>query len=159
MAANRISIYLGRLLVASIIVTGLLASEHHGIIKSGGLPVPGATVTATMGDKKVVTTSDDNGAYAFPDLADGIWTLNIEMLGFAKLTKEVGVAADAPPSPEWDLKLLSADAMKAAVAAALAPPPAPAATTAAAPVSPAATPAATPSTTPSTTPAPATAPP
>lgn len=160
MPANRIYNNLGRLLVASIAVTGLLASEHHGVIKSGGLPVPGATVTATMGDKKVATTSDDNGAYAFPDLADGIWTINIEMLGFATLSKEVGVAPEAP-SPIWDLKLLSADAMKAAVAAALAPPAAPAATTTTAPASPAvpSTPAATPSTTPSTTPAPAAAPP
>jgi len=156
MPANRIYTNLGRLLVAAIAVAGLFASEHHGVIKSGGLPVPGATVTATMGDKKVVTTSDDNGEYAFPDLADGIWTISIEMLGFAKLTDDVGVAAEAP-SPVWDLKLLSADAMKTAVAAALAPPPAPATATAAAPAS---TPAATPPTTPSTTPAaPATAPP
>ena len=157
MPANRIYINLGRLLAASIAVTGLLATEHHGIIKSGGLPVPGATVTATMGDKKVVTTSDDDGVYTFPDLADGIWTLNIEMLGFAKLTKEVGVTPEAP-SPIWELKLLSADAMKAAVAAALAPP-APAATTATAPAAAPTTPAATPSTAPATTTAPATAPP
>ena len=156
MAAYRIYTYLGRLLAASIAVTGLLASEHHGIIKSGGLPVPGATVTATMGDKKVVTTSDDDGVYTFPDLADGIWTLNIEMLGFGKVTKEVGVAPEAPESPVWELKLLSADAMKAAVAAALAPPPAAPATAApAAPVNAAGTPA----TTPSTTPTPAAAPP
>ena len=152
MAANRIYTYFGRLLVAYIAVTGLLASEHHGIVKSGGLPVPGATVTATMGDKKIATTTDDNGAYAFLNLEDGVWTLSIEMLGFATLTKEVGVDAGAP-SAEWDLKLLSADAMKAAVAAALAPPSAPA------PVTTAQTPAAVPAATPTTpaTPAPSAA--
>src|SRR5882724_5341151 len=114
MAAKPIYIHLGRFIVACIAVTGLLASEHHGIVKSGGLPVPGVTVIATMGDKKVATTTDDNGAYGFPNLEDGVWTLNIEMLGFAKITRDVGIAPEAP-SPRWDLKLLPADAMKAAV--------------------------------------------
>src|ERR1051325_6319529 len=146
MAANPYLTYLGRLIVACLAVAGLFASEHHGIVKSGGLPVPGATVIATMGDKKVATTTDDNGAYGFPNLEDGVWTLNIEMLGFAKVTREVAVAPEAP-SGQWDLKLLSADAMKAAIAAALAPPPAAAAASQ--------TPA-TPATTATATPAPAT---
>jgi hypothetical protein len=104
MAANRLYTYLGRLLLAACItVTGLSASEHHGIVKSGGLPVPGATITAVQGDTKVVTTSDDTGFYSFPELADGVWTISVESLGFGKATKDVGVAADAP-SPEWDLK-------------------------------------------------------
>src|SRR5579871_6787892 len=141
MAANRFTTYIGRLLAATIAVTGLLATEHHGVIKSGGLPVPGATVTATMGDKKVSTTSDENGVYAFPDLADGVWTISIEMLGFGKVSKQVAVSPDAPPNPEFDLKLLSAQEIKTAVAAATAPPPA--ATAAAAP-------AATPGTSPTT---------
>jgi hypothetical protein len=104
MAANRLYTHLGRLLLAALItVTGLLASEHHGIVKSGGLPVPGATITAAQGDTKVVTTSDDTGFYSFPELADGVWTISVESLGFGRATKDVGVAADAP-SPEWDLK-------------------------------------------------------
>ncbi len=45
------------------------------------------------------------------------------MLGFAKLSNEVGVAFDAP-APEWDLKFLSLSAITAAAAAAAAPPPA-----------------------------------
>ena len=53
-----------------IAVTGLLASEHHGTVRSGGLPIPGATVTAIQADKKVVTTTDEQGAYLFPNLAD-----------------------------------------------------------------------------------------
>jgi len=121
MASKRIFINFGRLLAATIVVTGLFASEHRGVVQTGGLPVPGATVTATMGDKKVVTTTDDNGVYVFPDLADGVWTIRVEMLGFAPVTREVGVMAEAPPSPPLELKMLSADAMKTAVAAALAP--------------------------------------
>ena len=98
MAANRLYTHLWRLmLVACFTVTGLLlASEHHGVIKSGSLPVPGASITATQGDKKVVTTSDETGYYSFPELADGTWTITVESLGFVKDVKEVGVAPDAP---------------------------------------------------------------
>ena len=77
-----------RLLLASLIVAcGLMAAEHQGVVKSAGLPVPGATVTVVQGTKKTVTTTDERGAYLFPDLANGVWTIEIEMLGFAKLTE------------------------------------------------------------------------
>jgi hypothetical protein len=154
------------------VVTGVFASEHHGTVKSGVLPIPGATVTATQGDKKLLTTTDDKGVYTFADLADGIWSIRVEMLGFANETRDIGVAPDAP-SPEWDLKLMTQADMAAAVAAAKAPPPpapaAPATTAAAAPaaltpVAPTAIPApaattaeAKPSATPATPAAPATA--
>src|SRR5205085_4167348 len=113
MALNRIHTYFGRALAAWIAVAGLMAAQHHGIVKSGGLAVPGATVTATNGDKKHVTTTDENGRYAFSDLPDGTWTIEVEMFGFAKVTREVGIAYDAP-SPEWDLKVLSLSAFTAA---------------------------------------------
>src|ERR1035438_1594161 len=45
MALNRIHTHLGRLLAVWITATGLMAAEHHGTVKSGGLSVPGATVT------------------------------------------------------------------------------------------------------------------
>ncbi len=60
----------------------LAASEHHGQVKFGGLPIPGVTVTATQGDKKLVTVSDSQGMYSFPDLPEGAWTFEIEMLCF-----------------------------------------------------------------------------
>lgn len=96
----------------------LPAAEHHGIVRFAGLPVPGATVTATMADKKVVAVTDPQGLYSFPDLADGVWNLQVEMLCFTPLKMEVAVAANAP-SPEWELKLLPFDEIKAT-----APPPA-----------------------------------
>ncbi len=133
MAANRLYTSIGRLLLAACLaVMGLMASEHHGSVKSGGLPVPGASVTATQGDKKVVTTTDENGLYSFPELADGVWTITVDMLGFEKVSREIGVAVDAP-APIWDLQMQSLEAMTA-------PPPAPAAPVAAAPAT--ATPAA-----------------
>ena len=104
MAANRLSTHFWRLLlVACITLTGLMASESHGVVKSGGLPVPGATVTATQGDKKVVTTTDDAGFYAFPNLEDGVWTISVESLGFVPAKRDIGVV-DGAPGPEWDLK-------------------------------------------------------
>jgi hypothetical protein len=131
----------GRLTAVWLAAAVLFASEHHGVVQSGGLPVPGATVTATQGDKKLVTTTDDQGAYAFANLPDGTWTITVDMLGFARLSEEVGVAAMAP-SPTWNLKLLSAAEVKSAVAALKAPAPAPASTATAAAKTPAAAPAA-----------------
>ena len=56
--------------------------------------------------KKLTTTTDDQGAYGFADLPDGVWTLEIESMGFAMLRREVAIAPDAP-SPTWELKLLT----------------------------------------------------
>src|SRR5665811_479884 len=84
--------------MASVACTLLPASEHHGIVKFGGLAVPGATVTATQGDKKLVAVTDPQGIYGFADLADGVWNLQVEMLCFTTLKKEVAIAP-ASPSP------------------------------------------------------------
>src|SRR5437763_2954578 len=104
--------------LAAAACTALSASEHHGIVRFAGLPVPGATVTATMGDKKVVAVTDGQGLYNFADLADGVWNFQVEMLCFAPLKMEVAVAPNAP-NPEWELKLLPFDEIKSS-----APPPA-----------------------------------
>ena len=103
----------------------LAAAQHSGVVKFGGLPLPGATVTATQGDKKVTAITDQDGVYTFPDLADGIWTFRVEMLTFGPETKEIAVAPNAP-SPEWELKLMPLSEIKATAAA---PAPKPAAAT------------------------------
>ena len=121
MARNEIRSTLLYWTIACAACTPLLASEHRGVVKFGGLAVPGATVTATRGDKKLVAITDPRGVYTFADLADGVWNLQVEMLCFATLKNEVAIAPNAP-SPEWELKLLPLDEIKAA-----APPPAPSA--------------------------------
>ena len=63
------------------------ASEHHGIVRFAGLPVPGATVTAAQGDKKLVAVTDPQGIYAFADLADGVW--NLQEIGRASCRERV----------------------------------------------------------------------
>src|SRR5207344_27260 len=106
------------LILAAIAGLPLAASEHHGAVKFAGLPVPGATVTATMGDKKLVAITDPAGVYSFPDLPEGVWNIQVEMLCFTTLKMEVASAANAP-SPEWELKLMPFDEIKGS-----APPPA-----------------------------------
>ncbi len=83
----------------------LAAAEHHGTVTFGGVPVPGATVTATQADQKLTVITDPQGAYSFRELPDGTWTLQIEMAGFAPLMQDVAVAPGATPSV-WELKLL-----------------------------------------------------
>ena len=82
------------------------ATEHYGQVSFTGLAVPGALVTATQGDKQIVTTTDQNGVYRFADLAEGTWTIKIEMRGFSPLSREVNVVAGAQAAV-WELSLLS----------------------------------------------------
>ena len=77
------------LVAVGLVVFNLMASEQHGEVTFGGLPVPGATVTATQGEKKSTAVTDPQGAYSFPDLADGVWTIQMEMLGFAPVKDEI----------------------------------------------------------------------
>ena len=87
---------------------GLAASEHYGQVTFGGLPVPGATVTGSQGDKQVVTITDQQGVYKLADLADGVWTIRVDMLGFLAASQDVTVAAGSQPSI-WELKLMPFD--------------------------------------------------
>jgi len=92
-----------------------MASEYHGQVTFGGLPLPGSTVTvtATQGNKTAVAITDSQGFYSFPDLADGKWTITIEMTGFAPIKQEVTVAPDAPAGT-FQMKLLTLEQMRAA---------------------------------------------
>ena len=110
----------------------LSAAEYKGQVKFAGLPVPGATVTATQGDKKLAAITDQQGSYSFRDLADGPWKIQVEMLCFSPIEQQVTVAPGAPAA-EWELKLLPLDEIKAAAGPTV-PAPAPSEQPAAAPV-------------------------
>jgi hypothetical protein len=84
------------------------ASEYHGQVSFGGFPVPGATVTATQGTKKIATITDQGGIYSFADLADGKWKIEVEMQCFATLHAEVSIAPQTPAG-KWELALLPID--------------------------------------------------
>ena len=55
----------------------------------------------------------------FADIADGAWTIQIEMRGFATLTREVTIGPDAQPAM-WELTLLPFEEITRGL-----PPPAP----------------------------------
>ena len=95
-----------------------MGAEHRGIVEFGGLPVPGATVTATRGGQKFVAITDERGMYAFTALTDGAWTIHIEMRCFAPITQDVMVGLGAA-SAKWELTLLPLDQIHATPLAAL----------------------------------------
>src|SRR6185369_16712899 len=92
------------LLIVLITFTVSAAADHRRRVTFSGMPVPGATVTATQAEVTRSTVTDEQGIYRFVDLPDGTWTIEVAMLGFATQRQEVVVAAEAPP-PEFALTL------------------------------------------------------
>jgi hypothetical protein len=91
--------------------SGLLtAAQHAGTVRSSGQPIPGATVTAAQGDRKITTTTGDNGVYQFDDLPPGEWTIEVDMFGFNAARRTVA-AGDAGTHLDWTLELKPAPAV------------------------------------------------
>lgn len=88
------------------------ASEYHGRVTFGGLPLPGATIKATRDNQSIVAISDLQGDYSFPDLSDGVWKIDVEMQCFSTIEQTVTIAPSMPPSV-WELKPLTLDQMMA----------------------------------------------
>lgn len=91
-----------------------IASEYHGVVNSGGLPVPGATVTVMQGSKKFVAVTDMQGFFSFPALNDGPATVDVEMTGYAQAKQNVTIAPHVAPG-KWELQLLSLEQMRTAL--------------------------------------------
>lgn len=94
------------IVIALLAAAPAWATDFHGQVVFGGLPVPGAqaTVTATQGDKTVTAVTDDQGLFGFADLTDGAWTITITMTGFAPIKEPITVAPNSP-IPVFELKL------------------------------------------------------
>jgi len=43
--------------------SAVAATDHFGRVTFGGLPVPGATVTATQDDQRLTTVTDQEGTF------------------------------------------------------------------------------------------------
>jgi hypothetical protein len=84
----------------------LTAAQHSGSVRAADQPVPGATVTAVSGDKKLTTSTGDDGSYLFRDLPAGVWLVEIEMFGFVKQGQPLLVAVEST-SFDWTLQLKS----------------------------------------------------
>jgi hypothetical protein len=116
MAWRRAHNYVPLLLALAWLLASSLAaaSEYHGQVTFGGLPVPGATVTAIQDTKHLATTTDQQGLYSFPDLTDGTWTIEIQMTGFSTIKQDLVIGPNAPAG-KWELKLLPVDQIKAEI--------------------------------------------
>jgi Carboxypeptidase regulatory-like domain len=108
---------LARVAFSGLMTRLLCAAEHRGIVRFSGLPVPGAMVTASQDNIRMVAITDEQGVYRFPDLADGLWTIHVEMPCFAPIQRDIDVRPEVPV-PEWDLKLLPLEEIQAASRAA-----------------------------------------
>jgi len=88
------------------------ASEYYGQVTFGGLPVPGATLTARQAGKSFTAVSDHGCLYTFADLPDGPGKLRIEMEGFSAVTSDITIAPHTAAGG-WQLTLLPLDQMLA----------------------------------------------
>jgi hypothetical protein len=76
-----------------------------GVVKFGGQPLPGATVIAIQGDHRIMTTTDESGAYQLDGLAPGTYTVEVQMFGFQTAHRQIQIAAGSQPTTEWPLEL------------------------------------------------------
>src|SRR5579863_278666 len=82
----------------------------HGVVKSGNVPIPGVTVTATnsVTDQKVTTSTDVDGSYSLQVTSDGHYSVRAQMAAFAPVTKDVTVdATNSNAEVSLELLLLS----------------------------------------------------
>ena len=110
--------------MAMVLPSMALASEYHGHVRYGTVPVPGAIVTLTQGDKQYSTITDSLGLYEFADLPDGTWKVSISLRGFTAVDSTVNVAANAPQG-DFTVEMLALPQLLAMAQPEAAPPPAP----------------------------------
>ena len=61
-------------------------------MKSANQPIPGATVTATVGTQKIETTTGENGSYTLLAVPAGDCVIEVRMFGFEPITKKANCA-------------------------------------------------------------------
>ena len=112
------------LLLALAARPGIAASDYSGQVMLAGVPIPGATITATRGDAKTTTITDTDGVYRFTGLADGMWSVKVEMIGFETLTFDVTIPPPTEgPAPVSELTLLPLEKIVSNIPAPQPPPP------------------------------------
>jgi len=82
----------------------------HGLVKSGGMALPGVTITAanTLTNQKVSTSTDVNGRYTITIPADGRYVVRAQMSAFSPLTHEVVIdSSSRTVEANFELILLS----------------------------------------------------
>ncbi len=96
------------LMVAWVLAAASLAAQGpRGAVRSGGLAIPGATITAAQGEIERTVYSDEQGRYSFEDLGEGEWAMRVEMFGFAP-ADQVWSGGEKPL--DWEIELRAAPA-------------------------------------------------
>jgi len=123
-----------------LIFSGVAAADvQNGIVRSGGQPIPGATVSAECGtDSKITTTTDDAGRFEIGGLPSTSCKYTVLMFGFEPLQKDA--AASSTPVV-FDLSMQSHASIPVAPKPVVVAPATPAVTTTAPVPTPAAPPA------------------
>jgi hypothetical protein len=96
-----------------VVVPGVVLAQQQAAIRGkvvdpAGLPLPGATVTVTEPSTGYTRTvvSAQNGAYEVTNLRPGVYTVTVEMSGFATLTRpSLTLTAGAEVIFDWKLQL------------------------------------------------------
>ena len=122
--------------IAFLLSLPAIAAEYRGQVTFNSLPLPGAAVTARQGDKAVSAMSDAQGAFSFPDMGAGVWSVEVEKPGFAPVKKDLA-AGTGLPGPALEMTMLPIEEMGASAVST--PAPAAATVTVAAPAAPPAT--------------------
>ena len=78
---------------------------QSGFVKSGGQPIPGATITITQQAQTMSTVTDMDGHYTFPPLGPGAWAVTVDMFGFNQLTKSVDYSKTLEQPVNFELEL------------------------------------------------------
>ena len=99
--------WLLRGLLTLLISSTLFASQHYGYVRSGKKAIPGATVTASLDQWKLVTTTDESGMYVFDLPGWGKWVFQAEMFGFSPAREERTLSGGASVL-DFDLQLQAA---------------------------------------------------
>ena len=109
MTVRKILVLIMSLCLAAPVVID--AAAIGGRVSYAGFPVPGASVTVSLHDVKQTSITDAQGGYAFADLSNGAWKVEVEMPGFAKVSEELAV----PAGKDFELVMLPLTDMKAQV--------------------------------------------
>ena len=107
------------LLTLFFLACAALAAPLDGIVRGGGIPLPGAAVTATQGTTTQTAITAADGSFAFADLAPGVWTLKVAMTGFTSTDQQVTIPANGPVTVALSIAPYQGPALSAA------PPPPP----------------------------------
>ncbi len=95
------------LILTAVVFACLLLEANvfaqSGIVKSNGLAVPGATVTAIQNGKSISTTTDETGRYEFAGLAPGSYAFEVRMFGFRVERKEAQIPGQ---QLDWTLQIM-----------------------------------------------------